>query len=120
MTKRTNRVTISGGTFTGSAIGNENVQVTSVHGAEEVTVGGLRATLADARAEIVALGEDARQRARLRSGIDQVEEELRTEQPDGDVVRGSWKRVLRLLDAAGQASESVARIGQAITSLFPA
>jgi hypothetical protein len=120
VTSGTNRISITGGTFTGSAIGNEDVRVTNAQGAEQMTVGALRSTLAAAREEIIALGEDEQQRAGVRSGIEQVEEELSTEHPDGDVVRGGWKRVMRVLEGGAQASESVAKTWQAISSLFPA
>lgn len=120
MASESNRIEITGGTFTGSAVGNRDVRVTHVHGAREVAIGDLRATLAAERAGIVGLGADQEQRSRLSSGVEQVEDELRTEQPDGDVVRGGWKRVLRVLDGAAAASGSVGRISQAIAALFPA
>jgi hypothetical protein len=120
VTGRNNRISITGGTFTGSAIGNEQVQVTNTGGVEQVTVEDLRSSLAEAREEIIGLAEDPDQRSRLRVQVAQVEEELRADEPDGDVVRGGWKRVMRVLDGGAQASESVAKIWQAISSLFPA
>lgn len=120
MTGRTNRISITGGTFAGSAIGNEHVQVTNTSGVEQVTIEVLRSSLAVAREEIVGLAADPTQRSRLRAQIAQVEEELRVDEPDGDVVRGGWKRVMRMLDGGAQAAESVAKIWQAISSLFPA
>jgi hypothetical protein len=78
----------------------------------------LRSALAGSRAEIVGLGRDEAECRALATRIDQVAEELATAEPDGDIVRGGWKSILKVLDAGAAAADSVSKITGLVSSLF--
>lgn len=110
------KITITGGNFTQSAVG-----IGSIHqhnDARQATAGDLRSALADGREEIVALGRDDAEQARLAHGVDQIQEELSAPKPDADIVRGGWKSVLKVLDAGAAATASIVKISELIGSLF--
>jgi hypothetical protein len=112
------KITVSGGNISGSAIGIGDTRVINSAGAHQVTVDDLRSALAASRAEIVGLGRDEAESRTLASRIDQVADELATDEPDGDIVRGGWKSALKVLDSGAAAADSISRITQLVSSLF--
>ena len=112
-----NKVTVTGGTFTGSAIGNGRVEVHNGP-VSQVTVGDLREALRAHHDEIVALGRDESERRRVAGRIEQVVEELEAPAPDADVVRGGWKSVLKVLGAGAAAAEGLTKVTDLVTALF--
>ena len=116
---KSNKITVSGGTFTGSAVSNEHAEV-HTGTVSQVTVGDLRAALRDHRDQIVALGRDDDERRRVAGRIEQVVEELEAPEPDADVVRGGWKSVLKVLDVGARTAESITQITDLVTALFGA
>jgi uncharacterized protein YfaP (DUF2135 family) len=115
-----NKITVTGGTFTGSALSNEHAEVHITGPVSPVTVGDLREALQAYRDDIVALGHDDAARARVAGRIEQVAEELETTEPDADVVRGGWKSILKTLDASARAAESLTKVTELVTALFGA
>jgi hypothetical protein len=113
-----NKITVSGGTFTGTAVGIGHIAVHNSGSVSQVTVGDLREALAAHRDELVALAGDDAGRRRVAGRIEQVVEELDAPEPDGDVVRGGWKSVVRALDVGARAAESIAKITDLVTALF--
>ncbi|GAA1862519.1 hypothetical protein GCM10009836_48520 [Pseudonocardia ailaonensis] len=111
------RITISGGTFAGSAIGIGKVTVNNGD-VQQVTVDDLRSALAGGRQKLLDAAPDETSRARVATAVEELQEELEVPEPDGDVVRGGWKRVLRLLDGGAKAAESIATITELVSSLF--
>lgn len=110
-----NRITVTGGTFTGSAVG---IGRTEVHNAGAVSVGDLREALRAHHDEIVALGRDDAGRRRVAGHIEQVVEELEAPEPDKDVVRGGWKSVLKVLGTGAAAAEGLTKVTDLVTALF--
>jgi hypothetical protein len=117
---KTNKITIAGGTFTGSAVSAEHAEVHNAGPVSQVTVGDLREALRAYRDEIVALGRDDAERTRVAGRIEQVVEELEAPEPDADVVRGGWKSVLKALDAGARTAESLTKVTDLVTALFGA
>jgi hypothetical protein len=115
-----NEIRVSGGTFTGSAVGIGQTAVHNSGTVAQVTLGDLLEALAARRDEIVALGRDDADRRRVAGRIEQVVEELDASEPDADVVRGGWKSVLKALDVGARAAESVSTITDLVSSLFGA
>ena len=112
------RITVSGGNFSGSAVGIGDVRVHNIGGTHQVTPYDLRSALAASRAEIVALGRDDAECRTLANQIDQVTQELTAAEPDGDIVRGGWKSALKILDSGGAAADSISKITDLVSSLF--
>lgn len=115
---KSNKITVSGGTFTGSAVSTEHAEVHNAGPVSSITVDDLRDALRAYRDEIVALGRDDVERTRVDGRIEQVLEELEAPEPDSDVVRGGWKSVLRALDAGAGAAESLTKVTDLVTTLF--
>ena len=113
----TNKITVSGGTFTGSAVGIGHVTLQNSGTSSQITVDDLRQALRSHHDEIVALARDDVERARVAGRIEQVAEELDAAEPEADVVRGGWKSVLKALDVGARAADSVAKITDLVTGL---
>jgi hypothetical protein len=113
-----NRMTITGGTFTRSAVGVENVHVHNAGGEQHLTVDDLRAALAAGRADILDAARDDMARKALASRVDALSEELEADEPDGEIVRGGWKSVRKLLETGAQAAETITKITDMVGALF--
>jgi hypothetical protein len=115
---RAKQITVSGGTFTNSAIGIGRIEQHNTAGTQQVTVSDLRTALREHADEIVALGRDDAERESLRAKVSDLESETAEAEPDGDIVRGTWKSVLKVLEGAAAAATSVGTITDLVGTLF--
>jgi hypothetical protein len=114
-----NSISITGGTFQGSAIG---IGHTHQHGATIGAVAGpadLRALLAERAPEIVELGP-ADDRSGIRHEIDAIDRELGRDEPSGPVVKSRWETVLSVLDSAVKAGSRLSEITDLVHKVFGA
>jgi hypothetical protein len=115
-----NSISITGGTFQGSAIG---IGHTHQHGATIGAVAGpadLRELLTGHAAEIIAAGRSGDDRAAIQHEIGAMERELGRAEPNGPVVKSRWQAVLESLDGVVKASGSLAQVTELVNRIFGA
>ncbi len=118
----TSSMTVTGGTFIGSAVGQGNKVSDNTITVGEVqtsaSVDDLRKAIAAARDELVRAAEDPEAQAVVRYGIRTIEGELAKEQPQGAEVRSRWNLVSEILSPLAAVSGIVAQITDSIVKVF--
>jgi hypothetical protein len=110
-------ITITGGTFTGSAVGVGEVRVTNA-GPSTTTIGDLQGLLTAERARLVGAAPTPEAGEKVSSAVEALEDELASSEPDGETVRGTWKRIQKLIDGGASVAGSVAKISEAVGTIF--
>lgn len=115
-------MTVTGGMFIGSAVGQGNTvsnnEITIGDVQAPVSVDDLRNAIAAARDELIRAAEDPDSQAVVRYGIRTIEGELAKDQPQGAEVRSRWNLVTEVLNPLAVASGIVAQITDLITKVF--
>jgi hypothetical protein len=115
-------MTVTGGTFIGSAVGQGNKashNTITVGGVQkQVSLDDLRSAIAAARDELVRAAEGSDAQTEVRYEIHKIEQELAEEKPQGLIVRSRWEQVVKVLGPLAAASASIAQITELIMKVF--
>ncbi|MGH3870592.1 MAG: hypothetical protein ACRDSR_03590 [Pseudonocardiaceae bacterium] len=115
-------MSITGGTFIGSAVGQANtishntIAVGVV--ASQASLDDLRAAIAAVRDDLIAAAADPAGQADVCYEVGKIEEELAGAEPEGAVVRSRWAQVGKMLGPLAAASGHIAQITNLITKVF--
>lgn len=113
---------LTGGTFIGSAVGQDNTVSHNTIMVGEVpapaSLEDLRAAIAAAREELVGAAGSPEAQAEVRYEVRKIEDELAEEDPEGPVVRSRWEQVGKVLGSVATASGNIAKITDLVTKVF--
>ena len=115
-------MTVTGGTFIGSALGQSNkvsrntIAVGSVQ--PRAPLEDLRKAIATAREKLIGLAGSPETQADVRYEIRKVEEELAADEPERAVVRSRWEQIAKALGPLATTSANIMQITDLITKVF--